>query len=156
MAAEELVHERQPSKKRAHERNKVTIVDIATGEAMRNLRTAAGLSQRDVAERMILPDGTPHPIVAHVLQRLATEGESRVLDSQARKAVQLASSSVSKVAALLVRVPSGRRTWTMTCQRSPRLRTVATSELGPLGGRGHGLAGVAEQVARVLTPRLTP
>ena len=97
MAADELVHERQPSKKRAHERNKVTVVDVATGEAMRNLRTASGLSQRDVADRMILPDGTAHPIVAHVLGRLADEGESRVLDSQARKAVQRLEAAVQSI-----------------------------------------------------------
>ena len=89
MPADEIEHERQPSKKRAHERNAVTLVDTWLGNAMRDLRTASGLSQRDVANRMTLPpNDTPHPIVANTLQRIDTEGESRTLDSQARKAVQ--------------------------------------------------------------------
>ncbi len=52
---------RRPSVHRANQRNVVTYVDKQLGGWIKTTREARGLSQPEVAERMLLPDGTPHP-----------------------------------------------------------------------------------------------
>lgn len=82
------VFERKPTTPRARSRNPVTDEDVDLGRAMQQLRTMAGLSLRDVGERMVQRSGAPHYLVAVALERIATEGPSRDLWAQLGKAPQ--------------------------------------------------------------------
>lgn len=95
-----LEFERKPTTPRPKTRNPVTVVDVMLGGAMRQMRTIAGLSLRDVAERMTIPpDNEPHYLVAVPLARIAAEGDNRDLDAALRKAPQRLEAHVQAITA---------------------------------------------------------
>ncbi|MGD9750007.1 MAG: hypothetical protein AB7W59_03320 [Acidimicrobiia bacterium] len=55
---------RRPSVKRPHYRNPITYVDRVAGARLKALREAKNLTQPEVADGMLLPDGSPHPSTA--------------------------------------------------------------------------------------------
>lgn len=123
---------RRPSVRRAHERNVVTYLDKVFGDYGKAVRDAKGFSQPEVAERLLLPDGTPHPVTWGWRRRIGTDltkkDEKTTRDMRAKSISRFEAAELAPTTSLFIALDGRPRS-------RPRRRPQSH---GPVEGRGVG------------------